>query len=89
MWCNTAGGCLARGVRWDYDGIMEAEDGKKFDKVQLQPNAGKVPSTIDRWRKKNGGTHAVMGTMYVPEGQDADAEFFAASFEEAVKKQGL
>lgn len=39
---------------------------------QIQPNAGKVPSTIREWREKNGGTHAVMGVMYVKKGGSVD-----------------
>ncbi|OBT53176.1 hypothetical protein VE04_06179 [Pseudogymnoascus sp. 24MN13] len=55
------------GIRWDYDGEVE-ENGTVYNKFQVQPNAGKVPSTIRDWRDKNGGTHAVMGVMYVKKG---------------------
>jgi hypothetical protein len=53
------------GVRYDYDGEVE-KDGVKCHKYQLQPNAGsEIPSSIQRWREKNGGTHAVMASVYV------------------------
>lgn len=52
------------GIRWDYDGEV-TESGTVYNKFQVQPNAGKVPSTISNWRDSNGGTHAVMGTMFV------------------------
>ncbi|KAH8589056.1 hypothetical protein B0O99DRAFT_692931 [Bisporella sp. PMI_857] len=32
-----------------------------------RPNAGKVPTSIENWRK-NGGTHAVMGSIFVKKG---------------------
>lgn len=40
----------------------DKEDGKGYHKYQLQPNTGKIPSSIKQWRDKNGGTHAVMTT---------------------------
>lgn len=52
------------GVRWDYDGEMTKADGV-YNKFQMQPNAGKVPSSIKRWRDANGGTHAVMASAFV------------------------
>ena len=55
------------GIRWDYDGEVE-DNGTLYNKFQIQPNAGKVPSTIREWRDKNGGTHAVLGVMYVKKG---------------------
>lgn len=36
-----------------------------YHKFQLQANAGSIPSSIARWRDTNGGTHAVMATVYV------------------------
>ncbi|KAF2726657.1 hypothetical protein EJ04DRAFT_173934 [Polyplosphaeria fusca] len=55
------------GIRWDFDG--EVTQGEQvYNKFQIQPNAGKIPSSIKDWREKNGGTHAVMGTMYVKKG---------------------
>ena len=59
------------GIRWDYDGEVEAH-GTLYNKFQIQPNAGKVPSTIRQWREKNGGTHAVMGVMYVKKGGSSE-----------------
>jgi hypothetical protein len=52
------------GVRLDYDGEV-TKQGVQYHKYQIQPNAGKVPTSIEQWRKKNGGTHAVMGSIYV------------------------
>ena len=52
------------GIRWDYDGEVTKADGV-FHKFQMQPNAGKVPSSIKRWREANGGTHAVMASVLV------------------------
>jgi len=52
------------GVRLDYDGEV-TQDGIQYHKYQIQPNAGKVPTSIEQWRKKNGGTHAVMGSIFV------------------------
>ncbi|KAF1835736.1 hypothetical protein BDW02DRAFT_567776 [Decorospora gaudefroyi] len=37
------------GVRWDYDGEVSRADGV-YNKFQMQPNAGKVPSSIRQWR---------------------------------------
>jgi hypothetical protein len=34
----------------------------------MQPNAGKIPFSIQQWREKNGGTHAVMATALVKKG---------------------
>jgi hypothetical protein len=59
------------GIRWDYDGEVEY-DGTLYNKFQIQPNAGKIDSTIRQWREKNGGTHAVMGVMYVKKGGSVD-----------------
>lgn len=36
------------GVRFDYDGEV-TQNGQIFDKYQLQPNAGKVPASIEEW----------------------------------------
>lgn len=33
------------GVRWDYDGEVSRVDGV-YNKFQMQPNAGKIPSSI-------------------------------------------
>ena len=38
----------------------------------MQPNAGKIPSSIEEWKKKHGGTHAVMATALVKKGGTKD-----------------
>ncbi|KAG2413238.1 hypothetical protein HFD88_002427 [Aspergillus terreus] len=55
------------GVRWGYDGEVTNAYGV-YHKFQMQPNAGKVPSAIRRWREGHGGTHAVMATALVKKG---------------------
>ncbi|OOF98688.1 hypothetical protein ASPCADRAFT_204463 [Aspergillus carbonarius ITEM 5010] len=64
------------GVRWDYDGEVTDDDADVvYHKFQMQPNAGKVPSTIKRWRENHGGTHAVMATALVKkDGSKEDVE---------------
>ena len=52
------------GVRYDYDGEVTVAD-IVYHKFQMQPNAGAVPSSIKRWREKNGGTHAVMADVLI------------------------
>lgn len=47
------------GVRFDFAGEIE-KDKQLFNKYKIQPNAGKVSSSIREWRDKNGGTHGVM-----------------------------
>lgn len=59
------------GVRWDYDGEVTKSDGV-YHKLQMQPNAGKVPSSIEEWKRKHGGTHAVMATALVKKGGTKD-----------------
>lgn len=62
------------GIRWDYDGEITI-DGTIYHKFQMQPNAGKVPSSIKRWREANGGTHAVMANVLVKkDGTKEDVE---------------
>ena len=75
---------LKYGVRWDYDGVV-ARNGKQYHKYQLQPNAGKIPTTIKNWRDKNGGTHAVMGTMYIEEGVETSPDAFEDALNDCVK----
>ena len=73
------------GIRFDYDGEVN-ENGVTYNKFQVQPNAGKVPSTIAQWSKENGGTHAVMGSMYVKKGgSQSDAKTAYQGFREAFK----
>lgn len=52
------------GIRWDFDGEVTKADGT-YNKFQMQANAGKVPSSIKTWRENNGGTHAVMASVFV------------------------
>jgi len=59
------------GIRFDYDGEV-VRDGVTYNKFQVQPNSGKIPSTVRDWRDKNGGTHAVMGVMYVKKNGGVD-----------------
>jgi hypothetical protein len=59
------------GVRWDYDGEVSKADGV-YNKFQMQPNAGKVPSSIRQWREQNGGTHSVMASAFVRKGGTKD-----------------
>ena len=74
-WPKTSADQQNYGVRFDFAGqttTLKDHPGEVFNKFQVQPNAGKIPSTFKDWRDKNGGTHAVMGTMYVKAGGNAD-----------------
>nr|POE94650.1 hypothetical protein CFP56_16887 [Quercus suber] len=79
VWPKTAADLLRYGVRWDYDGVIKLSDGKDYHKYQLQPNAGNIPSTLKRWREANGGTHAVIGVMYIEQGKEVDGDDFVAA----------
>lgn len=68
------------GIRWDYDGEIEY-NGALYNKFQVQPNAGKVSSTIRHWREKNGGTHAVMKKGGTEEDVAAGWDNFAREFQ--------
>lgn len=71
------------GVRYDYDGIV-TRNGVECHKFNVQPNAGQdVPSAFKRWREANGGTHAVMATMYVK--KDGTKQDVEQALEEAHK----
>ncbi|EMF14896.1 uncharacterized protein SEPMUDRAFT_146927 [Sphaerulina musiva SO2202] len=62
------------GVRWDFDGEVVKPDGV-YNKFRMQPNAGKIPSSIKAWRDANGGTHAVMADAYIKkEGSQDDVQ---------------
>ncbi|PPQ83051.1 hypothetical protein CVT24_011990 [Panaeolus cyanescens] len=63
------------GVRYDFDKEV-TRDGKVYNKFQMQPNAGKVPSVIKTWREKAPrGTHSVMAEVLVPkDGNEEDVE---------------
>ncbi|KAK2759065.1 hypothetical protein FQN54_003164 [Arachnomyces sp. PD_36] len=76
VWPKSQADLLRFGVRWDYDGVVTGDDGLEYHKYQLQPNGGKIPSTIQRWRESNGGTHAVLTNMYIPKGVDVDKGIF-------------
>jgi hypothetical protein len=67
------------GWRWDYDGEL-TKDGVVYHKFNCQPNAGKIPTSIKQWREKNGGTHAVIGSVLVK--KDATLEEAKASLED-------
>ncbi len=70
------------GVRWDFDGEVTKAD-VVYNKFQMQPNAGKVPSSIKQWRDQNGGTHAVMADVLVKKGGTQDD--VKTALEEAAK----
>lgn len=70
------------GIRFDFDGEIQ-RDGLTYNKFQVQPNSGKVPSGVRDWRDKNGGTHAVMGSLYVK--KDGDANDVKRGFEDFEK----
>ncbi|KAF2114560.1 hypothetical protein BDV96DRAFT_577057 [Lophiotrema nucula] len=56
------------GIRLDYDGTV-TQNGVSYHKFQVQPNAGKIPTSISTWMKKNGSsTHAVMADVLVKDG---------------------
>lgn len=84
VWPKSPADLLRYGVRWDYDGIV-THDGKECHKFQLQPNAGRIPSTIRAWRDNNGGTHAVMGVMYIEKGSAIDKNVFKAAMQDCIK----
>ncbi|KAG6899529.1 hypothetical protein C0995_005758 [Termitomyces sp. Mi166 len=67
------------GIRFDYDTVISKE-GTDFHTFKMQPNKGKIPSSIKTWRDKN-GTDAVMATVWVK--TDASAEEVEAALEAA------
>ncbi|RMD43649.1 hypothetical protein DV735_g1433, partial [Chaetothyriales sp. CBS 134920] len=54
VWPKAPADLSKYGVRFDYDGEI-IKDGVTYHKFQCQPNAGKVPSSVKRWRDSNGG----------------------------------
>lgn len=58
------------GIRFDYDKII-TQDETEYHMFKMQPNAGKIPSSIKAWRDKN-GTDAVMATVLVKKGATAE-----------------
>lgn len=83
VWPKNPADLLRYGIRWDYDGIV-THNGVDCHRYQLQPNAGKIPSTIKDWRDKNGGTHAVIAVMHIPVGTEPDSKAL-----ESAAKEGL
>ncbi|ORY14016.1 hypothetical protein BCR34DRAFT_534755 [Clohesyomyces aquaticus] len=71
------------GVRWDYDGEVVKPDGV-YNKFQMQPNAGKIPSSIKLLREQRGGTHAVLASALVKKGGTKDD--VKQGLEDAAKK---
>jgi hypothetical protein len=85
-WPKAEKDLMNLGIRFDYDGEV-TQNGIVYNKFQVQPNAGKVPSSVQQWRDNNGGTHAVMGSMLVKKGGTKDdVEDAFAQFEDAFKK---
>ena len=80
-WPKTSADQQNYGIHFDYAGqttSLEGHQGEIFNKFQVQPNAGKSPSTFKDWPDKHGGTHAVMGTVYIKADgstEDVDAAF--------------
>lgn len=71
QWPKTPAELEKQGIRFDYDGTVE-ENGEVYIKYQVQPNAGKIPSSWREWRDKNGGTHAVIGPVKIKKGATKD-----------------
>lgn len=63
---------LKLGVRFDFDKTITHEDGTEYNMFKLQANARKIPSTIQAWRDKNGGTHAVIATVLIKKNGTTD-----------------
>ena len=57
------------GIWFDYDTVVN-RDGTDFHLFKMQPNKGKIPSSIKAFRDKH-GTHAVMATVLVKKGANA------------------
>ncbi|KAL8934917.1 MAG: hypothetical protein Q9211_004982 [Gyalolechia sp. 1 TL-2023] len=73
------------GVRYDFDGEVTQADGV-YNKFNVQPNAGKIPSTFKAWRDENGGTHAVMTVAMVKKnGTKTDVEMALTESADAVR----
>jgi hypothetical protein len=89
VWPKTAADLLRYGVRWDYGGTVKLDDDLEYEKFDLQPNAGKIPHTIAVWRDQHGGTHAVIGSMYLLKGALASEEVFKAGLADMMKREYL
>ena len=85
-WPKTEKDLTNFGIRFDFDGET-TQNGVIYNKFQVQPNAGKVPSSVRQWRDNNGGTHAVMGSMLVKKGgTEDDVKQAFGQFQDAFKK---
>lgn len=67
------------GIRFDYDTLVK-QDGQEYHTFKMQPNQGKIPSSIKNWRDKN-GTDAVMATVWVK--KDATMEEVEKALQDA------
>lgn len=67
------------GVRFDYDKVVTKDDGTECHMFKMQPNTGKIPSSIKAWRDKN-GTDTVMAKILVK--KDATMEEVKAALDE-------
>jgi hypothetical protein len=68
------------GIRFDYDKVVTKDDGTQCHMFKMQPNAGKIPSSIKAWRDKN-GTDAIMAKVLVKDGatmEEVKAALYAA-----------
>ncbi|KAB8356451.1 hypothetical protein FH972_024034 [Carpinus fangiana] len=70
-WPKTQPELQKYGIRFDYAGKFEKLN-KTYHRFQAQVNAGKIPASWEDWRKRNGGTHAIVATIEVPEDGTAD-----------------
>lgn len=83
-WPKSQADLLRFGIRFDYDGIVTV-NGKEFHKYQCQPNAGKIDSSLQKWKKQHGGTHATITSILIKKGgteQDVD-DAITKAFREA------
>ncbi|KAI9672561.1 MAG: hypothetical protein M1817_003327 [Caeruleum heppii] len=81
VWPKSPKDQLRYGLRLDYDGVV-TRNGKEYNKFQVQPNAGKIPSPIKEWRESHGGTHAVFGTVFIEKDVDPNGAIFAGAIDE-------
>ena len=79
---KTSGDQEKYGIRYDYDTVVNKE-GTDFHTFKMQPNKGKIPSSIRAWRDKH-GTDAIMVTVWVK--KDASAEEVEAALDAARKE---
>lgn len=79
---KTSGDQEKYGIRYDYDTVVNKE-GTDFHTFKMQPNKGKIPSSIRAWRDKH-GTNAIMAMVWVK--KDASAEEVEAALDAARKE---